>query len=102
MMSDDDQASRDSNVAVAIDDDAGAERGAVYVLFLNSNGTVKGEQKISDLAGGLSTGLDDSDRFGSAVAAMGDVDGDGVSDVTIGAHLDDDGGLDRGADRATR
>ena len=28
---------------------------------------------------------------------VGDVDGDGVSDLAVGAYLDDDGGLDRGA-----
>ena len=32
---------------------AASNRGAVYVLFLNNDGTVKAEQKISDTAGGF-------------------------------------------------
>ena len=79
------------------DDDGGNGRGAVHVLFLNPDGTVKAEQKISDTAGGLTTALDDADRFGVSVAGVGDLDGDGVSDVVVGADLDDDGGSDHGA-----
>ena len=73
------------------------ERGAVYVLFLNSDGTVKAEQKISDTAGGLIATLEDSDTFGVSVAGLGDLDGDGVTDLAVGAPPDDDGGTDRGA-----
>ena len=39
----------------------------------------------------------DSDRFGSAVANIGDLEADGVIDLVAGAPLDDDGGTDRGA-----
>ncbi len=31
------------------------------------------------------------------MAALGDLDGDGVSDLAVGAYRDDDGGVDRGA-----
>lgn len=31
------------------DDDGGKDRGAVYILFLNEDGTVKKHQKIPDL-----------------------------------------------------
>ncbi|MCP5031029.1 MAG: hypothetical protein GY939_04440, partial [Actinomycetia bacterium] len=79
------------------DDDGGSDRGAVYVLFLNADGTVKAEQKISSTTGGLAGPLDNSDLFGVSVAGVGDVDGDGIADIAVGSHLDDDGGSSRGA-----
>ncbi|MEM8748396.1 MAG: integrin alpha, partial [Actinomycetota bacterium] len=87
----------DVAVGAMLDDDGGTSRGAVYVLLLNADGTVKAEQKISDTSGGLAATLDDGDYFGSSLAALGDVDGDGVNDLAVGAYLDDDGGLARGA-----
>ena len=79
------------------DDDGGRSRGAVWTLFLNTNGTVKSHQKISDTQGGFAGILDDLDRFGSSVASLGDLDGDGVGDLAVGAAFDDDGGPSRGA-----
>ncbi|MCP3937687.1 MAG: hypothetical protein GY708_20225, partial [Actinomycetia bacterium] len=87
----------DIAVGAATDDDGGSARGAVYVLFLNADGTVKAEQKISSVTGGLAGPLDDNDRFGYSVAGVGDADGDGIADVAVGAYVDDDGGSDRGA-----
>jgi uncharacterized repeat protein (TIGR01451 family) len=87
----------DIAVGAAGDDDGGAECGAVYVLFLNADGTVKSEQKISANAGGFTGPLTSVDRFGGAVAGIGDLDGDGVNDLAVGAYGDDDGGSDRGA-----
>ena len=79
------------------DDDGGGDRGAVWVLFLRPDGTVKTHQKISDTAGGFTGVLDNGDRFGTSVGALGDLDRDGVADLAVGAILDDDGGGNRGA-----
>ncbi|MEZ5225085.1 MAG: right-handed parallel beta-helix repeat-containing protein, partial [Acidimicrobiales bacterium] len=57
----------DIAVAAPLDDDGGTDRGAVYVLFLNADGTVASEQKISDTQGGLSGALANSDQFGYSV-----------------------------------
>ena len=78
-------------------DDGGTRRGAVWILFLNANGTVQSEQKISDLAGGFTATLDNDDRFGTAVDNIGDLNNDGVTDLIVSAPHDDDGGFDRGA-----
>ncbi|MCA9076192.1 MAG: FG-GAP repeat protein [Planctomycetaceae bacterium] len=79
------------------DDDGGSARGALYILFLNSNGTVKSHQKISDTTGGFTAVLDDTDNFGDALANLGDMDGDGVTELAVSAFRDGDGGTDRGA-----
>lgn len=79
------------------DDDGGDKRGAAWILFLNSNGSVDIHQKISSNSGAFGGGLDDDDRFGSSVAGLGDLNGDGFEDIAVGAPYDDDGGDDRGA-----
>ncbi|MCH8345154.1 MAG: FG-GAP repeat protein [Planctomycetes bacterium] len=47
-------------------------------------GWVLSHQKISDTQGGFT-------------GTLGDLDGDGVGDLAVGAHADDDGGENRGA-----
>ncbi len=79
------------------DDDGGLDRGAVWVLTLDPDGTVKSHQKISDSRGGFTGGLADEDYFGVSLAPLGDLDGDGAADMAVGAAGDDDGGLDQGA-----
>ncbi|RKY20110.1 MAG: hypothetical protein DRQ55_08790 [Planctomycetota bacterium] len=79
------------------DSENGVFRGAMYVLFLNSDGTVKAHQKINDSNGGLSADILDGDEFGWAAAGLGDLDGDGVEDMAVGAILDDSGNGDAGA-----
>jgi hypothetical protein len=79
------------------DDSDGDNRGAVWVLFMNSNGTVDITRKIDGSNGGFVGDLDNNDQFGSAVAGIGDLNGDGFADIAVGAPFDDDGGDDRGA-----
>jgi hypothetical protein len=66
------------------------------VLRLNADGTVKSSQKIAHSVGGGPI-LANNDNFGSAVASLGDLDGDGAPDLAIGAEADDTGGNARGA-----
>jgi len=74
------------------DDTDGEQRGAVWILFLNQDGTVEDQQEIDSRFGNFQGVLEDRDEFGFSVAALGDFDGDGVEDVAVGAALDDDGG----------
>lgn len=83
-----------------IDDDYSGwndRTGGVYILFLNTNGTVKASQRISKTSGGLGVPLQTRDIFGSYVSGIGDLDGDGKMDVAVEAAWDDDGGTDIGA-----
>lgn len=75
------------------DDNGGTNRGAVWVLFLNSDGTVAAEQKISSTLGGFGVGLANSDAFGSSVEGIEDLDGDQVPELVVGAPLTN--GLDQ-------
>jgi hypothetical protein len=67
---------RDANGDGALDLAVGAsyhdeQRGAVYVMFLDSNGMVLSFQKISATSGDFTGILDDADGFGFSVAALG-------------------------------
>ena len=86
----------DLAVGASKDDTGGYINGAVYVLFMNTNGTVKSSQKIATGVGG-GPALGTGDRFGSSLATLGDLDGDGVVDLAVGAVSDDTGGNYRGA-----
>ena len=68
----------------------------MYVLLLNANGTVKSSVKIASGTNGGPT-LASGDYFGRCVASLGDLDGDGVTDLAVGAYGDDTGGYNRGA-----
>ena len=70
--------------------------GKAYVLFMNANGTVKSSQEIGSGIGGGPT-LMLGDYFGHSVASIGDLDGDGIGDIAVGADKDDTGGYNRGA-----
>lgn len=86
-------------VGAPFDDDGGTDRGAIYVLFLGSTGTVLSYQKISDTQGNFTAPLVSSDEVGGALCDLGDLDGSdpGVRAMAVGAIGDDAGGASRGA-----
>lgn len=71
------------------DSDVGDDTGAAYVLFMGDDGKVDGYQKITEGVGGFFEDLSDKDEFGYDVATIGDLDGDGIEDVVVGAPKDE-------------
>ncbi len=72
-------------VGARSDDDGATDAGAVYILFMNNDGTVQSNQKISMLQGGFTETLSASNFFGYGVAGIGDYDNDGVPDIAVSA-----------------
>jgi len=58
---------------------------------------VDSSQKVSENSGNFNSPLNDGDQFGSAIANIGDLESDGVTDLAVGAPFDDNNGLDKGA-----
>ncbi|HZY80014.1 MAG TPA: FG-GAP-like repeat-containing protein, partial [Cyclobacteriaceae bacterium] len=66
--------------------------GAVIILYMNADGTVKSSVKVSSTDSPF-----DEDSFGSAICGLGDLDKDGVEDIGVGAGYDSDGQFHAGA-----
>ena len=68
----------------------------MYIHFLNANGSVKSTATIKD---GVTNAPDltAGDRYGTDIANMGDLDGDGINDIAVGADHDSSNGDDKGA-----
>jgi len=76
--------------------------GALYVLFMNNNGTVKEYQKISNLYGNLTDGTTSNEfwrnagAFGAALSTI-DLDADGVDELIATSMDDNSNGSNSGA-----
>jgi len=85
-------------VGAALDSEAGFQMGAVYVLFLNAEGTVIRHTKIL-YDNATFPGMQGRDsRLGSAASKYRDIDGDGTPEVLVASrsaiwslHLDSEG-----------
>ena len=75
-------------VAAPCDNDGRIDQGALWILFMNPDGTVRSEQKISATAGGFDGVLGPYQYFADSLAGLGDLDGDGIGDLAVGAQHD--------------
>jgi hypothetical protein len=84
---------RDDLLVGAVNDDSGGpESGAAWLLYGPLEGSVPLAQADVKMVGEVW-----NDRAGGAVAAAGDMDGDGFGDIIVGAHGNDAGGDNAGA-----
>ncbi len=93
---------QDGNTDIAVSapftDDGLIDSGAIWIIFLREDGTMKRHVRISLLNGNFHfSGLAGDDRFGTRIAAIGDLNGDGTLDLIAGAPRKSDDGSRRGA-----
>jgi hypothetical protein len=84
----------DIAVGANLDDDGGTDKGAVWILFMNTNGTVNSHQKISTTSGGFTGSIERG--FGTSVALVGDLNGDGIQEIAVGEVYSTDGAFQAG------
>ena len=79
-------------------DDGGINAGEAYVIY-GKTGSSRGTVDLTDLDpsdGFIIQGDAAEDNAGRSVSAAGDVNGDGIDDLIVGAPKGDDGGADAG------
>lgn len=74
-------------VGARSDDDGATDAGAVYILFMNTDGTVRDHQKISMDEGDFDETLVENNFFGYGVAGIGDYNNDGIPDIAVSSAL---------------
>ena len=88
---------KDIAAGAIYDGTGGNKKGAVHIMFMESDGSVKSTAVINDSTEN-GPDLTGGDQFGYSVEHLGDLDGDGVNDLAVGALGEDgDGGDNRGA-----
>ena len=65
-------------------------------MFMDTDGTANSTVKIRHNTNG-GPSLSSGDQFGHSTALLGDINGDGIQDIAVGARFDDAGGSNRGA-----
>ena len=66
-------------------DDAPAPPGAAFIVFLRADGTCLSHHRISPLTDGFTASIPDGSYFGGSSSGIGDVNGDTIPDIAIGA-----------------
>lgn len=80
------------------DDTTATDAGAVFLLYLQKDveAPITSWRKVTSGLGGFNIRLQAMDYFGASVAGIGDVDGDGMEDMVVGALGDDEAALNAG------
>ena len=79
------------------DDGSGGDAGEAYVIYGSTNPSDITDLDSLGTRGFTIQGAAASDRLGFSVSGGGDVNGDGLDDIIVGAGYNNDGGSDSGA-----
>jgi len=74
----------DVAVGAPRDDDGDVDAGAIWILYLNADGSPKAAKKIAQGSAGFGTELQSGSQFGHSLACLGDLNGDGFVDLAAG------------------
>lgn len=84
--------------APGVDVNGNASSGASYVVFGKADGTTVNLANVANGSGGfVINGVNASDFSGRSVSNAGDVNGDGLDDLIVGAYRSDTNGTDTGS-----
>ena len=79
------------------DDKYGYSNGAIWVAYITNTGFVDSVKRIDQFTPNFNFTINDSDQFGYSITTIGDLDGNGYTDLAVGAPGDDDGNWNTGA-----
>ena len=78
-------------------DGASENEGAVHICLLTATGQVLSVTTLASLLGGFDQELSSGARLGMTIASAGDINGDGLKDLWVGAPMDDGPGDNAGS-----
>lgn len=88
---------KDLIIGCPLSNDGGNQRGGFWIVFLNTNGTVKNSIKISQNFGNFQNSLSNNGFFGYGITNIGDLDGNKYDDYIVGNPGNTIGAATKGA-----